>query len=215
MPIICPTITAETPEQYATQLKKVAGFAQRIQIDLTDGQFAEHKTVEPAEVWWPAGVAADIHLMYIDPLSAVERLVEHSPNLIIVHAEADTDFKKITKLCHQAEVGLGIALLPDTSAEEARPLIEPAEHVLIFSGNLGYQGGSRADLELIKKIEFIKSRRPEIEIGWDGGINDQNVSILSAGGVDVLNVGGFIQNSPDPERTFKALQRIADETGTT
>jgi len=33
--------------------------------------------------------------------------------------------------------------------------------------------------------------------------------------VDVLNVGGFIQNSADPEHSYDTLQRIAEETGTT
>jgi hypothetical protein len=33
--------------------------------------------------------------------------------------------------------------------------------------------------------------------------------------VDVLNVGGYIHNSENPQKAFETLQRIADETGTT
>jgi pentose-5-phosphate-3-epimerase len=54
-----------------------------------------------------------------------------------------------------------------------------------------------------------------LEIGWDGGINDRNISQLVFGGVDVLNVGGYIQNANNPERAYNSLFRIADETGTT
>jgi ribulose-phosphate 3-epimerase len=58
----------------------------------------------------------------------------------------------------------------------------------------------------------LKQYKPDLEVGWDGGINDQNVAELINGGVDVLNVGGYIQRAEDPARAFAALQRIADET---
>jgi pentose-5-phosphate-3-epimerase len=54
-----------------------------------------------------------------------------------------------------------------------------------------------------------------LEIGWDGGVTDQNISQLAFAGVDVFNVGGFIQKAEDPEKAFHVLERIADETGTT
>jgi hypothetical protein len=34
-------------------------------------------------------------------------------------------------------------------------------------------------------------------------------------GVDVFDVGGFLQQSADPQRDYFSLKRIADETGTT
>ena len=52
-------------------------------------------------------------------------------------------------------------------------------------------------------------------MGGDGGVNTQNISQLAFGGVDVFNVGSFIQQAPDAERAFRSLQRIAEETGTT
>ena len=68
---------------------------------------------------------------------------------------------------------------------------------------------------MLHKAGVIKQHNPNIEVGWDGGINQQNISRLAAGGVDVFDVGGFIQDSPDPEHAYNILARIADETGTT
>src|SRR5579863_4113255 len=99
MPVICPTIIATSTEEYKSQIDKVAHFAHRIQIDLTDGIFAERKTVAPGEAWWPAGVKADIHLMYQEPMEAVKTLLPHKPNLIIIHAESNGDFDSFAKLC--------------------------------------------------------------------------------------------------------------------
>lgn len=215
MPVICPTITATTPEEYRQQIEKVAGFAHRIQIDLTDGQFAPRQTVLPAEAWWPVGMQADVHLMYKKPLGAAKEVLAHQPNLVIVHAEAEGDVEEFVRLCRGAGTKPGIALLPQTTAESILGWLQMLDHVMIFSGNLGYQGGSYANLDLLAKAKVLKQAKPDLEIGWDGGIQPQNAAALVFGGVDVLNVGGFIQNSDDPLHSYKMLDRIADETGTT
>lgn len=213
MPIICPSILAEDESQYRQQIEKVAHFSHRLQIDLTDGKFAKNQTVGPEAAWWPVGVKADFHLMFEDPLSAAETILEHQPHLIIVHAEARGSFEAFASRCHSQGVRVGVALLPKTSPQTIEGGLQKIDHVLIFSGNLGEYGGN-ANLDLLHKIHYLKERKPGIEIGWDGGINDQNISQLVSGGVDVFDVGGFIQNSSDPEKTFHKLQRIADETGT-
>jgi len=215
MPIICPTITAYSEEDYHTQMEKVAGFATRIQIDLTDGVFTKEKTVSPEQAWWPVGVKADFHLMYRDPASAVKTVMEHQPNLVIMQAEAEGSFRSLSDFCRSHGTRVGIALLQDTKAETIFSALDLIDHVLVFSGNLGYQGGSHADLSLLSKVSQLKEKKPELEIGWDGGVNPQNVAELVSGGVDVLNVGGYLQSAEDPEKAYRGLVRIAEETGTT
>jgi ribulose-phosphate 3-epimerase len=215
VPIICPTITAEDLTTYNLQIEKVTPFVHRIQIDLMDGKFTPNKSVSPAEAWWPVGMKADVHLMFSDPTQAAQEVIKHSPNLIIIHAEADGDFQKLYELCRHKSVKIGLALLASTDPKVIKNVLSKIDHVLIFSGNLGHQGGSVADLALLEKVKYLKERNPELEIGWDGGINDRNVSELVFGGVDVLNVGGFIQNAENPEKAYNVLFRIADETGTT
>lgn len=214
MPVICPAILASDQQKYRQQIEKVAYFAHRIQIDLTDGKFAENQTVKPQQAWWPVGLKADFHLMFEDPFTAVKTILEHQPHLIIVQAEAKGSFEAFASRCRGQGVKVGVALLPKTSPQAIVESLGKIDHVLIFSGNLGSYGG-HADLDLLHKVHYLKDRKPEIEVGWDGGINDQNISQLAAGGVDIFVVGGFIQDSQDPEKVFHKLQRIADETGTT
>jgi len=214
MPVISPSITAQTEQQYHKQVAEIAQSAHRLHIDLSDGIFAPKKLIDPQKAWWPVGFKADFHLMYRQPVGAVKTILEHKPNLIIVHAEAEGDFNAVADFCSRHGVNTGVALLPATSPETILPSLGKVHHVLIFSGQLGEYGG-RADLRLLDKVQFLKSHKPDLEIGWDGGVNDQNVASLITGGVDVLNVGGYIQNSADPARDYTTLQRIADETGTT
>jgi ribulose-phosphate 3-epimerase len=214
MPVICPSILAADGDQYHEQMEKVAGFAERIQIDLTDGIFAKNKTVKPEDAWWPVGIKADFHLMYKDPQRAADVILEHRPNMIIVHSEAEGSFSAHAELCRKYGVKVGVALLARTPVETIVPALGHIDHVLIFSGELGSYGG-RANFDLLKKIDIIRQHQPDMEIGWDGGVNSQNISQLAFGGVDVFAVGGFIQSAPDPEQAFKTLDRIAQETGTT
>jgi ribulose-phosphate 3-epimerase len=214
MPVVCPAILAADPQQYREQIEKVASFAQRIQIDLTDGVFAKNQTITPEEAWWPVGIKPDFHLMYQQPDKAIHAILEHQPNLVIVHSEADGSFESFANICHRQDVKIGVALLQGTSVESVLSALDKIDHILIFSGSLGSYGG-HANFDLLSKVDVIKHNRPDIEIGWDGGINDQNISNLASAGIDVFNVGGFIQNSANPEHAYKILQRIADETGTT
>lgn len=214
MPVVCPSILATTAEQYREQIEKVARFAERIQIDLTDGDFAKSRTISPEEAWWPVGIKADFHLMYKRPDKAIEIILEHKPNLIIVHAEAEGNFLAIAEKFRPRGIKIGLALLPRTDINSVSLALEHIDHVLIFSGHLGEYGG-HANLDLLQKVHALKQRKPGLEIGWDGGVTNRNISQLAFGGIDVFNVGGFLQNSPDPERDFFSLKRIVEETGTT
>ncbi|MBX4188932.1 hypothetical protein KW792_02420 [Candidatus Saccharibacteria bacterium] len=214
MSVICPAILAESKEQYREQMERIAEFAERIQIDLTDGEFAKSPTVKPEDAWWPVGVKAEFHLMYRNPKKALEVILEHRPNLAIVHAESDGNFLNIVGRLKELGVKAGVALLASTPVDGLLSSLENIDHVLIFSGNLGEFGG-HADLGLLSKVEALKQHKPELEIGWDGGINDRNIAQLAGGGVDVFNVGGYIQTALDPQHAYKSLDRIAQETGTT
>ncbi len=215
MAVICPTITAYSTDEYKIQMDKILHLAHRIQIDLTDGEFTKEKTLEPKDAWWPVGFTVDFHLMYKFPIPAIHEILKHRPNMIIVHAECEGNFNEFVDVCKKAGVKVGAALLQNTPTQMLHSALSQLDHVLIFSGNLGFQGGSTADLSLLDKIKDLKSKKPNLEIGWDGGVSDQNISELIIGGVDVLNVGGYIQSAADPAKAYHTLQLIADETGTT
>lgn len=189
-------------------MEKVAPFAQRVHIDLTDGVFAPSRTVSVAEVWWPAGIEANLHVMYKRPFERAAELLALKPKLIIVHAEAEGRFAEFARRAHQAGVQVGVALTPPTPVEVIRPALDTIDHVLVFSGDLGHFGG-RANTHLLTKVSQLKRLKPGLEVGWDGGVNSQNAAALAAGGVDVLNAGGFIQRAGDPTAAYQALRAAA------
>jgi len=204
--VICPTILANNAHIYRTQLERIEEFAKRIQIDLTDGEFAPTNTINPVQAYWPAGVDVDIHLMYKKPSQQLEQLIHMGPNMIILHAEAEGELLEMFNDIGAAGIEAGVALLKETRVEDAKQLIEVADHVLIFSGDLGKFGG-KVDESLFTKIRQVKEINPSAEIGWDGGVNVDNALELVRAGVDVLNVGGFIQKSDNPQAAYAILER--------
>ncbi len=204
MAVICPTILADNAHTYRTQLERVEDFAKRIQIDLTDGDFAPTSTINPVQAYWPTGVDADIHLMYRNPAGQLDQLVHMGPNMIILHAEAGGELLEMFNDIGAAGIETGVALLQGTTAKDVAQLIEVVDHVLIFSGSLGKFGG-KVDETLFSKIRDVKEINPSVEIGWDGGVNDENVLELKTAGVDVINVGGFIQKADNPQTAYAIL----------
>jgi ribulose-phosphate 3-epimerase len=205
---ICPTITASDQKAYRTQMDRIAYYALRTHIDLFDGTMTDTQSVKIEDAWWPGGIRADLHLMCNNPFRHLNAMLALRPQLIIVHAEAKGGFVEFAETMHAHGVEAGIALLPDTPVEEVKDGLEFIDHVLIFSGHLGHYGGE-ADLSLLDKVRQLKDLKPQLEIGWDGGINDENAADLIKAGVEVLNVGGFIQHAPDPRHAYDTLEKIA------
>lgn len=207
MAIICPTVTAFNEHDYTEQALRLKPFAKRVHIDLMDGSFAPTVSPDLSKIWWPHEYEVDIHLMYQEPMLALDDILRLRPRMVVVHNEAQVHHMHFAGELHKVGIMTGLALLQDTPVHYAEQIMHSFDHVLIFSGNLGYHGGE-ANLELLNKAREIKDHHPEVEIGWDGGINDSNIRLIADAGVDVFNVGGFIQKSSNPEHAYATLEEI-------
>jgi ribulose-phosphate 3-epimerase len=147
--------------------------------------------------------------MYRLPLEHLEILLGLHPQLVIVHAEAEGDFVGIAEILHHHGIEAGVALLPQTPVETIAPSLEFIDHVMIFSGNIGYFGG-HADLSLLEKVKKLKTLKPQLEIGWDGGVDAKNIADLVKAGVEVINAGGYIHGAKDPLTAYNQLKSITE-----
>ena len=206
---VCPTVTAFDMAEYDRQLVMLKGFAHRLHIDLMDGVFAP--TVSPGldQVWWPHDVVADVHVMYQRPMAHLQQLLRLKPHMVIVHAEAEVHHMHFAAELHKHGILAGLSILHDTPVDNVKQIMHSFDHLLVFSGHLGYHGG-QADLGVLDKVREIHEYYPAIEIGWDGGINADNARQLAEGGVRVLNVGGFIHNAPQPQQAYATLNTLVN-----
>jgi ribulose-phosphate 3-epimerase len=207
---IVPTITASEPHAYREQMERAEQFAHRMHIDVSDGVLAPRKLIDLDKLWWAGNVLTDLHMMYEQPFQHTDLLIALHPNLVIVHAEALGDFYSFAYRMHLQGIEVGVALLPQTPVSKIKAALGNIDHVLVFSGNLGYQGGSEADLSLLEKVKELRTLKPTLEIGWDGGVNDQNARQLAEGGVDVLNTGGFVHHAENPGDAYAKLKEVTN-----
>lgn len=201
---IAPCITCESPDEYKATVERLHPFAKRVHIDLMDGEFAPTFSVGINQMWWPEGWQVDIHAMVALPSRYVDALIQMKPSCVIFHAEVAEDLLPTLQKLKQVGIKAGVALLKPTVPSTVQPYIEQADHVLVFSGNLGHYGGT-ASLMQLEKVRLIRNIQPNVEVSWDGGANAENVFSLSQGGVDVINCGGAINSQPDAAVAYKQL----------
>lgn len=214
MTIIAPTITTNDPAVYARRLEDFLTFASRIQIDITDGQFAPGQTINLNQVYWPPAdkreCKIDLHLMLQRPIDWLDQIVAVVPDKVILHAESDDAGRMLPRIYeHLQRFGMqvGVALLPETQPADVADIIRAVDSVLIFGGHLGYQGGV-ADLTQLGKIPVIQQINSTVTIEWDGGANLFNVSQIAAAGVDQINIGSAISGASDPAAAYRQLVEV-------
>lgn len=209
---IVPSILSADKEEYRMQVERINIFTRMVQIDVTDGVFAPSQTLDITDVWWPKNWQADLHLMVAQPSLYLDTILKLNPSLCILHAEASENLFPVFDSLKSAGIKTGVALLPSTYPGNAKAYIDVVDHVLIFAGQLGAQGG-QADLMQMEKIPLVRNMKPELEIGWDGGANVSNVRALAHADLDVINVGSAISMSPNPAETFQELVAEIDKNG--
>lgn len=209
MSIVIPTVTAFENKDFVYQFDLVTKFANRIHIDLMDGIFAPTKSpnIEDIDFIDRYKGIIDFHLMIENPKDSLERIMLIKPSLVIVHAESSIDVPHFASMLRQNNIRTGLALLPETKVSYITYCLAHIQHVLVFGGHLGYHGGT-ADLSQLDKVRELRINNPHLEIGWDGGAGESNISKISDAGVDVINVGSSIHQSTNPEEKYHLLSSL-------
>ena len=212
MTVIAPCITVETDDAYKQSVERLTPFAERVHIDISDGEFAPTFLDGADQLYWPEKWSDDIHAMVARPSEHVQALVAKKPHLITFHVEVQEDLLDVINFIKQQGIKAGVALQRPTVPSSVQALIEASDHVMIFSGELGHYGGVASMMQL-EKVRLIRAIRPNVEIGWDGGVAVENAFTLSQGGVDVLNSGGAIAKSDDPAGVYQRLVAEINKKG--
>ena len=207
MTILCPTVTASSIEEFNRQKTVAEDFAKRIHLDLMDGQLVPTISPPISELKLKSDYMYDIHLMHKSPINSIDQLIYLKPNLVIIHAETNTDVPLFATTMRQHNIKTGLAILPETTVQSISYLLPHLQQVLIFGGKLGYHGGD-ADLAQLAKASRIKQLSRYVELAWDGGANKTNINLIADVGIDVINVGSAIQASDNPRQAYNNLTTL-------
>ncbi len=208
MAIICPTITAYNLNDYFNQLVNSLSLSKRVHLDVMDGNFTNIKSFNLNDVnQFPSHCQVDLHLMVSKPFDYLTKIIQLQPYSVIIHNEAEVDHMYFSAMLHKHNIFSGLAFLQETPIEYGYQIMNSFDQVMVFAGILGGHS-NQTDLSLLSKVKKTLLQHPDVEIGWDGGINDNNVLDLVNGGVNILNVGSFISSSSHPQTAYDKLKSL-------
>lgn len=186
-------------------------------IDVMDGEFVENDTtalmMEYSEyIKNITNIPLDIHLMVKDIKSYITSYLTVNPNIITFHIEACKDIneaREFIKYIKDNNCKAGIAISPDTNLKEIYEIL-PYVHMCLIMTVVPGKGGQKLINETIDKIkkvkEFITNNNLELDIEADGGINSENVKVVTSAGANIIVSGSAILNSDNYKEYINKLK---------
>ncbi len=220
---VVPAIIPHTKQQLESEIKVVKGFADVIQIDITDGDFVPTKTWpfngRDADFWeklkgeeegWPfwEDVEVELHLMIKNPEETLGDWVKTGVNCIVAHIEATEDFQKVIDVCRENSVGVGIAIKPSTDISRIQSFVPQTDFIQVMGSDMLGKHGVVLDDKAIEMIKKLHAAYPESIIAIDIGVNEDTAQSLVDAGVNKFVSGGFILEAENPEEEYDYLESI-------
>jgi len=188
--------------------------ADLIHIDVMDGHFVPNITIGPdviKKLRKYTSLPFDVHLMISPVHNFIKNFAEAGADIITIHPEATDDLISSINKIKSYNKKVGISLNPETSIDKVLPVLNLIDLVLVMSVNPGF-GGQKFMPETLEKVQMLRkeidSKKLNIEIEIDGGINFENSKKAIKSGVDILVSGTtiFKENNGNLKKNIQLLK---------
>ena len=147
--------------------------------------------------------------MVLHPEAFLEDFQRAGAQKIVFHYEATSSPQEVIRLVRNHGMRVGLAVNPETPTSAITPLVNEVDSVLFLSVNPGFYG-SKFMPEVLDKIVKFRGTQPNLEIGIDGGIKENNIAQIAQSGVDIIYVGSAIYLQPQPDESYRRLTALAE-----
>ena len=184
-----------------------------VHIDVMDGHFVPNLTFGPPVIRNIRPVTEknfDVHLMINPAQPHLSDYAEAGADIITVHVEADADLDRSLLMIRGLGKKAGVSLNPSTPETAIEHVIDKVDLILVMTVNPGFSGQSfiASQVEKIRRIKAMIGDRP-IEIEVDGGINADNVKMVTEAGANVVVAGNAVFSGDDYAAAIGALRDAA------
>jgi ribulose-phosphate 3-epimerase len=209
---VTPAVLTEDPQALKNMLKLAATFTDFVQIDVMDGKFVPSRSIgwqQIAEV--PAKIKWEAHLMVEQPEKQFANFKKAGAGKVVFHYESTPDPRLAIAAARDLGLLLGIAVNPETPVSRILPLTGEVDSVLFLSVHPGFYGAKFLP-EVLDKIAELRQARPDLDIGIDGGIKENNIALIARSGVNEIFVGSAIFLQPHPGDSYRRLLALARQS---
>lgn len=215
---ISPSVLAADFSRLGEQVKKVedAG-AEYIHLDVMDGIFVPNISFGApviASLRPISNAVFDVHLMITDPIRYIDDFVAAGADIITVHYESCDDVLQVLRYIRSKGVRAAVSIKPKTPANVVFPLMNELDMILVMTVEPGF-GGQKLIADTIPKIRELRKyaidHGIEIDIEVDGGINAENLGILTSAGANVIVAGSAIFKAENPAQVIDQMKKTASQ----
>ncbi|MEM7235612.1 MAG: ribulose-phosphate 3-epimerase [Planctomycetota bacterium] len=193
-----------------------AAGADQLHVDVMDGHFVPNLSMGPLVCEALRGrtsLPLDVHLMLTDPADYLEAFVNAGAHHITVHVEANGDPREMCRWLAGRGIGRGLAVHPDTSADDVLPFLDCVDLLLVMTVYPGFGGQSFLgdNLDKVRQLRAaIDEAGRDIDLQVDGGVNEATIALCSEAGANVFVAGSSIFGAEDPADATAALRASAE-----
>jgi len=180
--------------------------------DVMDGHFVPnltHGALPMAACREYSSLTFNAHLMISEPLRYLDGFLEGGADIIAAHIEAEDDAREFIDAVRDADRRPGLAISPDTPAEDLAELLPLIDMVTVMGVHPGFAGQEFIE-DTVGKVgqvrEMIDESGREVHIQVDGGVGTDNIERLCEAGADVIVSGSFVLQHPEGYAT--AMQQL-------
>jgi len=215
--LIAPSIIAGDMTNLENEVKRAAhGRADFIHLDVMDGQFVPNKTFDHEKIKQLRPITSipfDTHLMINEPVKHVRDYASAGSDIITVHAEVcdESSFGEIRDIIRSNEIGLGLAINPDTEfppwAEKFIPDLDQLIIMSVIPGKSGQKYIESTHEKTQRISKFLAERNFQGLIEADGGVDLSNVESCFLDGARVFVGGSAIIGQKDVRLTIMEFRK--------
>jgi ribulose-phosphate 3-epimerase len=187
-----------------------------LHFDVMDGHFVPNLTFGPMFVSALKQVTPlpiEAHLMVECPERFIPLYLDGGSQRIIIHAEGAPHLHRLIQMVKKQGCQAGVSLNPATSLNCLEYILDDIDLVLLMTVNPGF-GGQELIPGVIPKIRelrrMLEQRRLSCKIEVDGGVNWDNLTVLTEAGVDIIVAGTLIFRDPDPQKAVARLKQVVN-----